>query len=136
MKKFEEDNELRRLIKSMKPEFPGADFSSKVMVRVHEKQKEMDRIRNERIFGKWFWVILAAFISLFVAVFFVPGTASGTSAFPDIIPGFDSDTISDIYYSLFKTLDIVPAGVAGILLASSLLILFERLLSSRVRVYY
>jgi len=135
MNRFEEDNELRRLIKSIKPESPGADFSSKVMMRVHEKQEELDRIRSERIFGKWFWIILAAFISMFMIVIFVPETAFGTSAFSGIIPEFDREIISTLYSSLFKIFDVVPAGVAGILLASSLLLILERLLSSRVRVY-
>jgi NADH:ubiquinone oxidoreductase subunit 6 (subunit J) len=135
MNRFEEDNELRRLIKSMKPESLGADFSSKVMMRVHEKQEEMDRIRSERIFGKWFWIILAAFISLFMIVIFVPETTSYPSAFPGIIPEFDRETISALYSSLFKTFDVIPTSVAGILLASSLLLILEGLLSSRVRVY-
>ena len=135
MNRFDEDNELRRLIKSIKPESPGTDFSSKVMKRVYDEQEEIEKSKSESIFGSWFWIILAAFASLFVIVFLVPENATGESASPDIITELTGNAMSNFYSFIYKTFDFVSPSVAAILIASSLLIIIERLLSSRIRIY-
>jgi len=70
MKTQDLDNELKTLIKGIKLDSPGNDFTSAVMSRVFEEKAVMEKIPDERLLGKSFWIILSLFILLFVAICF------------------------------------------------------------------
>jgi hypothetical protein len=69
MKTQDLDNELKSLIKGIKLDSPGNDFTSKVMSRVYEEKVAMEKVTNEKILGKGFWIILLLFVILIVAMF-------------------------------------------------------------------
>jgi hypothetical protein len=133
MNKFEEDNKLRKLIKEINPESPDADFSSKVMTRIYEEQKAIERSATEQIFGLWFWLISAAFIVMCIAVIFLSGTPAETSPLGNLVPAAGKEVISGYYKAFSSLTESIPASVAGILFASSLLLLLERFLSARIK---
>ena len=74
MKTQDLDNELKSLIKGIKLDSPGIDFTSKVMNRVLEEKSALEQVKNERILGKGFWIILALFVLLIVSMFVFSGS--------------------------------------------------------------
>ena len=126
--------ELRKLLKEVQLDTPSKDFTIKVMNRVWEEksiQSRVEVIKNERILGKGFWIILVLFIALFAAVVFTSGN-SGEEAgqLSKLMQGLQNDQISDGYKSFFSNLGSLPLSIGGILLASTLLVFIDRILSS------
>ena len=133
MKTVENDKKLKELLREVKLESPGNDFTLKVMNRVWEEksvQSRVEVIKNERILGKGFWIILILFIALFAAVVFTSGN-SGEEAgqLSKLMQGLQNDQISDGYKSFFSNLGSLPLSIGGILLASTLLVFIDRILS-------
>jgi len=84
MKTLDNDKELRKLLKEIQLESPSKDFTLKVMDRVWEEKAAVvksEQLKSERILGRGFWVIIALFVLLFLAVvlFSNQGTAVGTT---------------------------------------------------------
>jgi len=133
MNKFQEDTELRQLIKGFRLQSPGDNFSSKVMDHIHEEKRESERVKAEKIIGPWFWIVLASFAGLCAAVFFVSESDYDTSLISGFLQGTGEKSLST-YYTLFVSfLDTVPTSVAGIMLALSLLVLLDKFFLSRLR---
>ena len=72
MKTVENDKKLKELLREVKLESPGNDFTMKVMNRVWEEksiQSRVEVVKNERILGKGFWIILVLFVGLLLPWF-------------------------------------------------------------------
>lgn len=136
MKTFDEDKDLKSLLKSVKLESPGSDFSVKVMNRIFQEESILEKIKKERILGKGFWIIMVLFIILFAAMFvFNANEGASGGRFSEYIPGLDTNTVTQNYKNFFQKLSAVPVSIAGILLASSILVFVDRFLNLKTKPY-
>jgi uncharacterized membrane protein YqhA len=131
MKTLDNDKELRKLLKEIQLESPSKDFTLKVMDRVWEEKAAVvksEQLKSERILGRGFWVIIALFVLLFLAVvlFSNQGTASGQLS--KLVEGLGTSSASARYQSVFSNLGSLPLRIGGILLASTLLVFIDRFL--------
>lgn len=131
MKTQDNDKELRKLLKEIQLDSPSNDFTMKVMNRVYEEKSAQSRvevIKNERILGKGFWIILVLFIGLFVAVYFTSGNGGQEAGqLSKLMQGLQNEGVSESYKSFFSNLSSLPLSIGGILLAATLLIFIDRL---------
>ena len=131
MKTFEEDKELRQLLRAVKPESPGVDFSTRVMKRVFEEQAVLERVKAEPVLKRGFWVIVALFAVLIGIMIWAFGTHPVSESTPAFLTEMNTDNILTGYRAFFDKFGALPASLAGIFLASSLLVFLEKLLDSR-----
>jgi ABC-type phosphate transport system permease subunit len=130
MKTTDNDIELRNLIKEIKLDSPGNDFTSKVMNRVFEEQPVVEIIKNEKLLGKGFWIILLLFVALIAAMFISSTTGvQADGQLSKLIDGAGNGTLSQGYQSFFSNLGSLPLSIGGILLATSVLLFADRFLS-------
>ena len=129
MKTQDLDNELKSLIKGIKLDSPGNDFTSKVMGRVYEEKVAKEKAANEKILGKGFWIILALFVILIAAMFVFSSTGAQTEGqLSKLFNGANDGTLSQGYQSFFSHLGTLPLSIGGILMASSVLLLIDKFL--------
>ena len=129
-----EDIKLKILLQEMKLESPNANFSSRVMDKIMEEDLVLEKIKSERILGKGFWIILILFVALLVVMFVMQNSASTTEGILNqFFSGLDEKTSG--YTSFFEKLRTNPLSVAGILIASSVLLFIDRLISSNMKVF-
>jgi hypothetical protein len=133
MKTFEEDLELKQLLKNVKTESPGSDFSARVMKQIFAEQTALERVRKEPVLGKGFWVILSLFAVLIAAVALSSG-APASNITPALLSEINTDAVMTGYRSFFEKLGGLPVSIAGIFLATSLLVFLEKILGSRNQV--
>lgn len=131
MKTFEEDKELMQLLKSIKLESPGADFSARVMNRVFAEQPALEQVKQLPVLGRGFWIIIALFAVLIVLVVLVSGGSSTVSQTPALLPEVYTEAVLTGYRSFFDKLSSLPAGIAGIFIGASLLVFLEKFLSTK-----
>ena len=129
MKTFEEDKEIKQLLKSIKLEKPAPDFTLVVMNRVFQERSTIEQVRAEPVLGIGFWVILALFVLLMAAMVVLSGGAASPES--SLLPTIDTEKYMTGYRSFFDNLGSLPASTAGILLAFSLLVFLERFLSAK-----
>lgn len=129
-----EDIKLKILLQEMKLESPGSDFKTHVMDKILAEDIALEKIKSERILGKGFWIILILFVMLLTIILVVQNTALTSETQLDQF--FKSlDNASSGYQSFFDKLGTVPLSVAGILIASSVLLFIDRFISSNVKVF-
>ncbi len=129
MKTQDLDNELKSIIKGIQLVSPGIDFTSKVMTRVLEEKTAMEKVPDEKLLGKGFWIILFLFVILIVAMFvFSPSGIQTEGQFSKLLSGANDGALSQGYQSFFSNLDSLPLSIGGILLASSVLVFIDRFL--------
>ena len=129
MKTQDLDNELKSLIKGIKLDSPGNDFTSKVMSRVYEEKVAMEKVTNEKILGKGFWIILILFVILIAAMFVFSSTGGQTEGqLSKLLSGANDGALSQGYQSFFSNLGSLPLSIGGILMASTVLLLIDRFL--------
>lgn len=133
MKTFEEDLELKQLLKNVKTESPGSDFSARVMKQIFAEQTALERVRKEPVLGKGFWVILSLFAVLIAAVALSSG-APASNTTPALLSEINTDAVMTGYRLFFEKLGGLPVSIAGIFLATSLLVFLEKILGSRNQV--
>jgi hypothetical protein len=129
MKTQDLDNELKSLIKGVKLDSPGSDFTSKVMSRVYEEKVAMEKVKDERLLGKGFWIILFLFVALIAAMFVF--SASGTQTegeLSKLLSGANDGALSQGYQSFFSNLGSLPLSIGGILMASTVLLFIDKFL--------
>jgi hypothetical protein len=131
MKTFEEDKELKQLLKSVKLESPDADFSARVMNRVFVEQPALEQVKSLPVLGKGFWVILALFAALLAAGVLVSGGGSAIEQTPALLQQVNTDAVLSGYRAFFDKFANLPAGITGIFMGASLLLLLEKFLGSR-----
>jgi hypothetical protein len=129
MKTQDLDNELKSLIKGIKLDSPGNDFTSKVMSRVLEEKVVMEQVKDEKILGKGFWIIVALFVLLIVSMFVFSGSGiQEDGQLSKIMNSVGDGSLSSGYQSVFSNLGALPLSIGGILLASSILVFIDRFL--------
>lgn len=129
MKTQDLDNELRNLIKEIKLDSPRKDFTSEVMSRVLEEKTAMEQVKNERILGKGFWIILSLFIILIAAMFVFSGNGvQENGQLSKMLSNVGDGSITSGYQSVFSKLGSLPLSIGGILLASSVLLFIDKFL--------
>lgn len=130
MKKFENDMELREVIKSIKLDNPSSTFTTNVMNKVFQERSVVVQLKEEPILGKGFWIIIALFIALMLLMVIFSESAPSAEA-NALLPDINSEGLMNGYRSFFDKFGALPSSIAGISLGFSLLILLERYLSSR-----
>lgn len=130
MKTFEEDKELKQLLKSIKLEKPASDFTKEVMNRVFQERAIVEQVRAEPIFGRGFWILTSLFVLLIIAMVLFSGNNFAPESVA-LLPEINSEKYVSGYRSFFENFNNLPAGVAGIFLAISSLVFLERFLSSK-----
>ena len=122
--------ELRQLIKGIKLDKPAPDFSTHVMNRVFQERPLIGQVKAEPLLGKGFWVIIALFAVLMVAMVIVSGSVPAAES-PALLPDLNSGELLSGYRSFFERLGGLPASIAGISCGISLLIFLERYLNAK-----
>lgn len=135
MKPEIEDKKLKELLKYAKLESPANDFSARVMNRIFEEKAALEQVKSEPVLGRGFWVILALFAGLFVSVAVLSGNGAPAGESLNLLQGVNTEAVKTGYQSVFDKLGAVPLSIAGILLASSLLLFLEKFLSKRSSVF-
>jgi hypothetical protein len=130
MKTFEEDKKLRQLLKSVKLESPGPGFSARVMNRVFAEQPALEQVKQSPVLGRGFWIILALFAALLAAVALVSGGGSASDQTPALLQQVNTEAVLTGYRAFFEKFANLPAGIAGIFMGASLLVLLEKFLAS------
>jgi ABC-type Fe3+ transport system permease subunit len=130
-----EDIKLKALLREMKLEKPKANFSVRVMNKIFDENPAFEKIKSERILGKGFWIISILFVALLAVIFVVSNAGLQTeSQINNLLPEINNG-LSTGYQSFFEKLGMVPLSIAGILIASSVLLFIDRFLSSNSRVF-
>jgi len=136
MKSFEEDKELKSSLKSIKLDSPKSNFTVRVMNKIFREESLIEKVKRERVLGKGFWIILALFVALCVAMVIVSGTGTATGgSVPKLVSEINSSGAAADYQTFFQKLGTVPVSIAGILIASSLLLFIDKLLHSKMNVF-
>lgn len=136
METFKEDKELKSLLKSVKLESPGSDFSVNVMNRIFKEESLLEKVKRERVLGKGFWIILILFVALLATMAVISSTgANAGGGLSEYIPGLNTNSVTQDYDTFLSKLGSVPLSIAGILLASSILVFIERFLNSRINTF-
>ena len=131
MKAEIEDKKLKELLKYAKPESPGSDFSGRVMNRIFEEKAALEQVKSEPVLGRGFWIILALFALLIGAVTIFSGNGTSAEGSLNLLQNVNTEAVKTGYQSFFEKLGTVPLSIAGILLASSLLLFLEKFLSKQ-----
>ncbi|MGM0620644.1 MAG: hypothetical protein ACQETJ_06345 [Bacteroidota bacterium] len=135
MKREIEDKKLKAFLKSAQLESPGADFSARVMNRVFEEKAALEQVKSEPLLGKGFWVILALFAGLIAAVFVLQGSGASGGETLNFLKEVDTSAVATGYQNFFEKLGAAPLSIAGIFLATSILLFLEKFLSNRSHVF-
>jgi len=130
-----EDIKLKALLQSMKLENPNEKFSTRVMNKIFEEDSVFEKIKSERVLGKGFWWILVLFIALLAVMYFVVNTGiqpegDASGLLPQV-----NQTVSDSYNNFFNKLGTVPLSIAGILIATSVLLFIDRIISLNSKIF-
>lgn len=135
MKREIEDKKLKTFLKSGQLESPGVDFSARVMNRVFEEKAALEQVKSEPLLGKGFWIILALFAGLIASVFILQGSGASGGETLNFLKEVDTTAVATGYQNFFERLGTVPLSIAGILLATSILLFLEKFLSNRSHVF-
>lgn len=129
-----EDIKLRILLQELKLEKPGKDFTSNVMDKILAEDLALERIKSERILGKGFWIILILFVALLASILVLQNsTISSGGELNNLFKGLENATSG--YNSFFSKIGNIPLSIAGILIASSILLFIDRFISSNAKVF-
>ena len=129
MKTIDNDTKLKNLIKGIKLDSPGNDFTSKVMNRVFEEQPVVEIVKNEKLLGKGFWIILFLFFALIVAMFVSSSGVPADGQMSRLLDGAGDGTLLQGYQSFFSNLGSLPLSIGAILLATTVLLFIDRFFS-------
>lgn len=132
------DSEIRQLIKKMKIESPGADFTSRVMDGIVAHKIPESVGKPAPFLGKSFWILSSLFlvlIAVFTSVWVIslPGSANPGTGFhgipiPDLTPVFQ------LFARIATCFRLVPESVGLTLLAATLLILGDQIFSTKGKI--
>lgn len=135
MKPEIEDKKLKELLQYAKLESPNNDFSARVMNRIFEEKGALEQVQKLPVLGKGFWVILALFAGLIVIFLALSGSGVSTGNSLNLLQNVNTEVVKTGYESVFDKIGTVPMSIAGILMASSLLLFLDKFLSRRSNVY-
>lgn len=129
MKTIDNDTELKNLIRGIKLDSTGSDFTSKVMDRVFEEETALAKVTNERLLGNGFWIILSIFVLLMVAMFIFSNGVTNEGQISKLLSSANNGSFSQGYQSVFNNLGSLPLSIGGILLAGSVLLFIDKFIS-------
>lgn len=130
-----EDIKLRALLREMKLDSPEPDFTVRVMDRIFEEDSVFEKIKTQKVLGRGFWIILFLFAALLVTVFVFYNTGvQPESQINDLLPEINGG-VAESYRSFFSKTGTLPLGIAGILIASSVLLFIDRFISSNSKLF-
>ncbi len=130
-----EDIKLKALLQQMKLDSPEPNFSVRVMNKIFEEDSVLERIKSEKVLGKGFWIILILFVALLAAIFVMYNTGvQPESQIQGLLPEVKGG-VTESYNSLFNKLGTVPLSIAGIFIASSVLIFIDKFISSNSKIF-
>jgi hypothetical protein len=130
MKTSENEKKLKKMIKEIRLESPGPDFSFKVMESILAETQKKPGLGTEPFLGKKFWILVTLFIGL-ATVFILfykadPGTGSVQQLF-STLPSPDWSPVKNLFSnaigktgSLSWTLIVVALGASGLVFADKL----------------
>lgn len=128
-----EDIKLKILLREMRLESPGKDFTSNVMDKILAEDIALEKIKSERILGKGFWIILILFVALLAAILVMQSsTVDSGGELNNLFKGLES---TSGYNSFFSKIGNIPLSIAGILIASSILLFIDRFISSNSKIF-
>ncbi|MCK3682944.1 hypothetical protein [Maribellus sp. YY47] len=126
-----EDIKLKALLQQMKLEKPGPNFSAMVMNSIFEESNALEQIKAQRILGKGFWIILMLFVLLTLVVYAMSNAGVQTDGkLEQLVPGMENGI-----QSFINSMGTVPLSVAGILIASSVLLFIDRVISANTKLF-
>lgn len=129
-----EDIKLQALLQEITLDSPEPNFSVRVMNKIFEENNALEQIKSGKVLGKGFWIISILFMALLVAVFILSnGSAETASTIESVLPQMDG--VSDGYNSILGKIGTLPMGIAGILAAFSILLFFDKFITSNSKVF-
>jgi len=129
-----EDIKLKVLLQKLELEKPDNDFTLRVMNRVVAEDNVLEQIKAQKVLGKGFWIIMILFVILLAAMFIMSQTGSAAGTSDTILPKINSEMSQGINSFLGK-MGTVPLSIAGILIASSLLLFIDRFITSNTKLF-
>lgn len=130
MEKYDEDKELRQLIKGIRLDKPAPDFSTSVMNRIFQERSLVEQVKSEPLLSKGFWIIVALFGILLFAIILLSGNIPSVES-ESLLPELSSGEFMSDYRTFFKNLGSLPSSIAGITFGLSILVFLERYLNSK-----
>jgi hypothetical protein len=131
MKSFEDDIKFRQFLKNTNLNSPGKDFTTGVMSRIFQEESVLRKVKSEPVLGKGFWIILFLFGLLLMAVIAFSGSEIASDSLSGVLPEINTGSWMTNYRLFFDKLNSLPASIAGICLAGSMLVFLERFLESK-----
>ena len=129
-----DDIKLKVLLQKLELEKPGNDFTLSVMNRVVAEDNVLEQIKAQKVLGKGFWIIMILFLILLAVMFFTSQSGTAAGASDTILPKLNSE-MSQGVQSVMGKLGMVPISIAGILIASSLLLFIDRFITSNTKLF-
>ncbi len=129
-----EDIKLKVLLQKLELEKPENDFTLRVMNRVVAEDNALEQIKAQKVLGKGFWIILILFMILLAVMFFMTQTGTAAGSSETILPKLNSE-MSEGINSVMGKIGMVPISVAGILIASSILLFIDRFITSNTKLF-
>lgn len=130
-----EDIKLRAFLQDMELEKPKVNFSVRVMNQIFEEENVLEKIKSEKVLGKGFWIISILFVALLAAIFILNNSGvEAESQLQGLLPEA-SRGVSEGYQSFFSQMGNIPLSIAGILIATSVLLFIDRFIASNSKVF-
>lgn len=136
MKNFDDDKELRKLIKGVKLEKPDSGFQSMVMQAVMAEASRQKSQTNEPILGAKFWIFVGLFVGLGIVMMILGSLESGdssalSSGLLERLPAAPIEGVKGGFSKFRDSITGLPITLAIVMAVSSFLILADKYFSSR-----
>jgi hypothetical protein len=124
------DRKLRKMIKGVRLESPGPDFTSRVMDTLLAETGKKPGIKTEPLLGKRFWILVTLFVGLAGLFVLFQGNDAGTGIFQPVLSkmftlnwaplnNFFTDSFSHTGSTAW-TIIIVMLGASGLIFADKI----------------
>jgi len=136
MNTIENDRELRKLMKEIGLEKPGAGFSTRVMDAIIAESAKKSVYRNEPVLSRNFWIFVGLFVGLAIVLILLgtSGASSSAEINQGIIERFPAPDLSEVKGGITKFMETIsglPITIAAIMIGTTILILADKFLSSK-----
>jgi hypothetical protein len=136
MKQYDDDSELRNLIKNIQIESPGPEFKEKVMEAILTPGKSASLAPGMPLLGKSFWIIGAFFVLIILLTSLILPENSYPQAtyFRNLLMNItlpDIRSFQEVFGKFNEATGKVPMVVFATLFSASALILADRLFTFR-----
>jgi len=134
MNNEEKELKIREIMKGIRLESPGPEFTSMVMGAILKETEKRPAFVTEPLLGKKFWILLAAFALLALVLVLTGSPQEGTGFFQKYLSGIPSPDLrpfSESLSSAFSQTGSLTWTVMLVLLGGSGLILTDKLLGRK-----